>query len=320
MNLECITNIVGILKNEDCCLVELTPIVSLSGLYVDDTTAGRIPLTPAFYKDYELYERLIPDAISEAVNVTRQKLETNLIKKYRQHHSIIGFRDDWTDFVQSTLDWYYSALKPYMYSGPTMRLNKITIYTESGKHTGNIIIYVDGVEVYNGLLSEYKPMNFELKETIYIAYKGDRPRNFKHRGCCGKNGTYQNWINVGSGIAGAPENFVFKETDFSNGIELDVVFDCDAFGSHFCNIDFRNNGFGYAFASLVQLIARKNLAYYILTNDKVTSYLLVSKEEINGIIEYLSNEIERTLNYLPQAYNHSDCFICNGLYKSQILV
>lgn len=318
--MDCINNIVGILKYDDCCLLELDPIDSLSGLYLDDTTAGRIPLNQAFFKNYELYNRIIPDAISEAVNVTRQKLETNLTKKYRQHHSIIGYRDDWTDFVQASSDWYYIALKPYMYSGPTMRLNKIAIYTENGKHTGNIIIYVDGVEVYSGLLSEYKPMNFELKETIYVAYKGSRPRNFKHRGCCGKNGTYVNWVNVGSGIAAAPENFVFKETDFSNGIELDVVFDCDAFGSSFCNIDFLNNGFGYAFASLVQLIARKNLAYYILTNDKVTSYLLVSKDEINGIIEYLSNEIERTLNYLPQSYNHSDCFICNGLYKSQILV
>jgi hypothetical protein len=201
-----------------------------------------------------------------------------------------------------------------------MRLNKIVIYTQNGKHTGNVLVLRDGVELYNGLIGNFEPLNIDFEENIYISYQGDRPRNFKHSGCCGKTGTYRGWVEIGSGTAALTSDFEYTLNNYSNGIELDITFDCNAFGDVFCDLDFKNSGFGYAFASLVQLIARKNLAYYILTNDKLTSYLLVHRDDIMNIINYLTSEIERTLNYLPQAYAGSDCYICNGLYKGQILV
>lgn len=318
--MDCIKNIVGLLKEDDCCLINLNYTESLSGLYLDDTTAGRIPLSVQFFSNYENYERIIPEAINEAINVTRHKLDINLVKKYRQNRSLIGYRDDWTDFVQSTADWYYLSIKPFQINGGTIRLNAITIYTINGKHTGNVLVLRDGTELYNGTIASFVPLNIDMTENIYIAYKGDRPRNFKHTGCCGKTGTYRGWCEIGSGIEAETTDFKHNLSDWSNGIELDVTFDCNGFGSIFCNTDFKNSGFGYAFASLVQMIARKNLAYYILTNDKINSYLLVQKEEINNIIGYLTSEIDKTLNYLPQAYNDSDCYICNGLYKGQILV
>lgn len=318
--MDCIKDIVGLLKYDECCLIGLDYVVSKSGLYLDDTTAGRIPLSVGFFSNYESYNRIIPEAINEAINVTRQKLDLNLTKQYRQNRSIIGYKDDYTNFGESSTDYFYLSIKPKRINGGLMRINAITIYTITGKHTGNVLVISNGVELYNGLIANFTPLNVTFDENIYVAYKGDRPRQFKHTGCCGKTGTYRGWVEIGSDIKELTSQFEHIANDYSNGIELDITFDCNAFSDIFCDIDFKNSGFGYGFASLVQMIARKNLAYYILTNDKVTSYLLVSKEEINGIIGYLVSEIEKTLNYLPQAYSESDCYVCNGLYKGQILV
>ena len=318
--MDCQNNIIGLLKEESCCLVGLDYVESLSGLYLDDTTAGRIPLNVQFFENYENYNRIIPEAFGEAVNLTRARLDLNLVKKYRQNRSLIGYRDDWTNYENAYAGYYFISLKPFQINGGLIRLNAVNIYTSGGKHTGNIVVVRNGVEVYNGLQSAFVPMNFDMTETIYIGYIGDPPRNFKHTGCCGKIGTYRGWCEIGSGKAMTTAEFTHTCNDYSNGIELDVVFDCNAFGPIFCDIDFKNSGFGYAFASLVQNIARKNLAYYVLTNDKISSYLMTHKEELSNIINYLTSQIELTLNYLPQAYNESDCYICNGIYKGQILI
>ena len=317
---DCLSNVVGLIGCENDCLPDLAISESISGLYVDDTTAGHIPLKASFWSDYERIERIIPDAVDEAVRQTRMIVDKKLTRNFRTHNTKIGYKDDYTNFLPSTDGYYMLSIEPKKINGGVIRINSVDIWTINGKHTGIFNVVQDGVATTStSLLWEAK--NYHTESNIYVMYQGDRPRDFLHSGCCGKGSGYSGWAKVGSGVIASMNDAEFLESNYCQGIELNVTFDCNGFSElMWCNVDFENSNFGYAFASLIQLIARKNIAYNVLTSDVITPYLITSKEEVQTIITYLTSEIETTLNFLKESYGHSDCYRCNGMYKGEILI
>lgn len=317
---DCLCNIVGILGADNECLPEIDVVESLSGLYVDDTTAGHIPLKASFWTDYDRIDRIVPDATQEAIKQVKQIIDKKLTRNYRTHNTKIGYKDDYTNFLPATDGYYMMSIRPRKINGGTIRINSVDIWTINGKHTGSFYVVQDGIPTTRTSAS-WEAKNYHSESNIYIMYQGDRPRDFAHSGCCGNGATYTGWADVGGGILESMNDAEFLESSYCHGIELNVTFDCNGFSeSMFCSLDYENSNFGYGFASLVQLIARKNIAYNVLTSDVITPYLITSQEEVKGIIPYLTNEIELTLIYLKESYGHSDCYRCNGMYKGEILI
>jgi len=317
---DCIQNIVGILGAEDECLPDINLETSLSGLYLDDTTAGNIPLKASFWTNYDRIERIIPDAVDEAIKQTRQRIDLKLTRNYKAHNTKIGFKDDFTDYLPATDGYYMMCIRPKKINGGIIRINAIDIWTSGGKHTSDFHVVQDGVPTTK-TSATWEAKNYHSESNIYIMYHGDRPRDFLHKGCCGRGNGYSGWVSIGGGVIESMNDAVYMDSNYCYGVELNVTFDCDGFSeSMFCNLDYEKSNFGYAFAILVQMIARKNIAYNVLTSDVVTPYLITSKEEVKGIITYLTDEIEITLNYLKESYGYSDCYRCNGMYKGEIII
>lgn len=317
--MECLFDIVGLSQDPEVCNLYLLSNESKSGLYIDDTSKGRIPVDQAFFSNTVLLEHLIPQAVNQAIQKIHVACERRLVRHYGVNRCTIGYKDDWTDYLPASTDYYYLCIKGKGIRGGIVQFNKIKIHTQSGLHTGNIVIYSDGAEIYNGNLSDFTPKTISIENDIFIAYKGARPKNFKHTGCCGKYPQYQGYVLVGSGIGATTNDFIYEDSSYSNGIELDVTFDCYPWG-FLCNLDFTKSTFGVVFAKLVQQIARSNIGYWIMTDDKISPYSQVKSEELQVILEYLDQDIQSMLNYLPENLSQSDCFICNGVYKNEILI
>ncbi len=320
--MNCLNNIVGITENPNVCLPIYTQ--SLSGFFLEDTTAGRIPIQPAFYQNTNLIESIIPNAINEALKEIRLATEKRLLRVYNNHITTIGFRNDYTGLMGSTNDWYYLCLKPKNIRGAIMTINSINIFTGNGKFTGNIKILkgMYGEEIlYDGLITEFEKMTIDIShDDVFVAYQSNSaPRNFIHKSCCGKQAGYKNYLWVGSGTVSDLENIQYSDSDYCNGVELSVVFDCDGF-QFIEKLDFQRSPFGIVFAKLVQQIARKNIGYWLLTSENINAYSIAKEDELRMILEYLSNDIQTMINYLPENYDHSDCYRCTGVFKDEILI
>ena len=319
--MECLSEIIGIIKTPTTALPNVTN--SLSGLWLEDTSAGRVPVKAAMYNDTELIESLIPDAITEALTQLRIYTDRNLLKMYSNVHSTIGFSKDYTNYLEQSAGHYFLYLQPRNIKGSIIRIKKIVVHTSAGKHTGDIKLHKGSKELYSGPIGEFEAQTLSLDDTIYISYQGDKPLDFEHTGCCGSTPTHNGYVTVGSGVVDTitelPRNNDLPISNYCHGIEVDVTFDCDAF-SFLCGTDFVRSTFGVVFAKLVQQIARKNIIYWMQTNNKVSAYATCKADVLNNIMEYLIDDIETMLNYLPENYDHSDCYNCNGIYKGEILI
>jgi hypothetical protein len=111
----------------------------------------------------------------------------------------------------------------------------------------------------------------------------------------------------------------FLSSNYCQGIEIKGVLDCDGF-KFIDELNYQTNVFGIVYAKLVQQIARYNIGYWIMTNNKVTPYAMVKEEELTTVMEYLKQDIDTMLKFLPENYDHSDCYVCSGMYKSEILI
>jgi hypothetical protein len=214
-------------------------------------------------------------------------------------------------------------LDPLLQKGGLFTLDSIKIYTENGLHVGQVDVYRGEEVIYTGTVADFTKITIELKDTLFVAYQGDRPRDFQHTACCGRVRKHTSYVAVGSGTV---EGLVFPsnrdllpESVYNNGIELTGTFDCDAF-SFLCNLDFQRTSFGQVFAKLVQQIARKNIAYWLLTNNKKTAYSTCSEQDVRDILVYLIDDIETMIKWLPENYDYSDCYRCNGIAKGEIII
>lgn len=317
------SDIVGISKNPSICLPNES--ISKSGLYLDDTSKGRIPLNHAFWCDNEMLDRVIPEATDQAIKDLRVKIHNRLVQRYTNQKSDIGFKDDFTGGLSGAKNTRYICIMPKSITGGTITIKSIKVYTEGG------MINVSNVRIYKGselLTGVTYPKFIQFNEPIYIVYQSDSlPLNFKHTGCCGKIVTYSGYAYVGSGsfTAGVGNDseiiagLKWYNNDYTQGIYTEVDFDCDPL-IDLCSVDFVRSPFGIVFAKLVQQTARLNIISYMMTNDKVSAYIDAKSEDLEVITAYLNEDINTMLNYLPENYNMSDCYTCNGIYKHEILI
>lgn len=312
----CTSIIVGVQKSTNSCL-PIAPQEPLSGLFLDDMTPGRIPLSAAFYKDTDLALRTMTDAIKEATTQVRMAIDSKLVLLYGHIDTTIGFKDTYTDFLPTSTDYRYLVLRPTGVRGGFVEINKISIRTNVGAYSGSIDVFNGSTNIYSGPLSGFEKKKLDLKDSIYIAYRtNDRPANFSHEPCCGQFIRHSKYVSVSSGTASALElipGAAFFHNRESQGISVDIKFECDPFVS-LCDLDFKRHVFGITFAKLVQQIARKSIALKILTDDKISSYAMVRQAEIEDTLVYLEADINKMLTFLPHNYSHSDCYSCTGTY------
>jgi len=320
--MDCLQNIIGIIETPTAELPNIT--TSDSGLWLEDTSTGRVPVKAAFYNDSARITSIIPDAIKEALKGLMISSDNVMSRIYTQNHSTIGFINDWTGYLTSNEGFYYQWINPKNIKGGLITIKEITIYTDMGTHIGQIDVYKGTSVLYTGLQSSFVPITTDLNEPIFIAYKGDAPRDFAHTACCGRFPTHSGYVSIGGGTVDALVNLPTNDQDFpiSNycyGIEVKCTFDCDPW-SFLCGLDYTRTSFGVVFSKLVQQIARKNIIYWLLTNNKQNSYSICKEEDLRGILVFLTQDIEEMLEYLPENYDHSDCYRCEGIYKSEIYI
>jgi hypothetical protein len=317
----CLNKIVGISQASSTCL-PLTVEEPLSGLYLDDMTPGKLPLNPAFFSNGDLAAKTLNDAISEVQAKSILALDSRLIKVNRYTETTIGFSDTYTGFMQETTSYKYLVLKPKYARGTTVKISKIKIYEFTGLFAGNIHIIQGGETKYTGTAAAFTSLKLDLNKPIFIAYQSSgRARDFLTTPCCGQFIRHSNYVDVSSGyvddLNSLNANIFYNNS--ANGIELEVSFDCNPF-FNICNLDFKNSSFPILFAKLIQQTARLAIGMKILSDDKISSYSLVRRDEINNINEYLANDIQVMLTALPEYYNHSDCYTCSGMYIDSIMI
>jgi hypothetical protein len=316
-------NIIGISKNPNFCVPNESE--SISGLYLDDTSKGRIPLKQGFWADNETLDRVIPEATEQVIKDLRISIHKRLVKRMHNQRSYVGFKDDFTGGLSTVGNTRYLCLMPRNVRGATVSIRDIKVFTEGGQINKSLVKIYKGETLLTGVTY---PLFIEFNEPIFIVYQSTSlPLNFKHTGCCGKIVTYEGYTYVGSGSFNATidneseiiSGLKWYNNDYTQGIYLDVDFDCDPL-IDLCNIDFVRSPFGIVFAKLVQQTARLNIISHILLNDKVTAYVDAKSEDLEVITEYLNQDIQTMLNYLPENYSMSDCYTCNGIYKNEILI
>jgi len=325
--MDCLLNIVGLTKTENNC--EDASEESISGLYLNDTTAGRIPLKTAFWNECEILETVIPDAVNEAITQLQVYTNKRLSKGYREQFTTIGFKSDWNDYLAANSGFYFMLLKPKTIRGGIFTIKEINFHLNVVENVSFKIIQ-DGVNLYNGLRSEFVPMTVNLDNDLFVVFQtANRVKNFGYKGCStcqNKQPTHTGYLQIGSGIVDSLEDLPTNDnsctsylgSSYTYGIEIKGNLDCDGFYM-MCDLDFKRSAFGKTFAYLVQQIARKNIAYWLMTNDKITPYTIAKGDELNTIMTYLIDEIEKSLKYLPEMYDHSDCYVCSGMRKGEIL-
>lgn len=326
MDVTCFNNIVGVSKNECSCLDASGD--SLSGLYLDDVTAGTIPLNQTIFNCNDttitsFLSNVIVSSTHEVLRNLRLEADKSMRKNFVDINTVIGWSDEWTGYLPVTSDWQFISLKPRYTRGMYFKLDKVSIYLESGMFAGNIkVIKQDQTEIYSGAIGSFTPKKFALDQTVYIAYQSNSAaKNITAKQCCGKNPTYPSYVEFGNGTVSSITDVKHTKSDtqlITKGIVAEGQFICDGF-DFICKLDFETN-FGALFANTIQQTARLNLGRWLLTNDKVTNYTLLKKEELVETLEYLQTEIIKNIKYLPLIYHHTDCYSCPGPHKGAILI
>lgn len=312
---DCLDTLVGI-SLDDTCIPEGTTSESISGLWLDDTSKGRVPLKPAFWAKMTEVERIVPDAVNEAMRRLIIATDYRLRRKYGSINAKIGFANNYTSSISTAgSGWRYLVIRPKNIKGSTITIKDVQIFTLSGKVT-EFKVFKGSTEIV-----DYVPGYTTLfDENIYITYQAvSKPLNFKHTTCCGNVATHDGYSYVGSGEVADTANLTWAANDYCMGIQAAVEFTCDPF-SLMCAVNYQKTAFGIVFAKLVQQIARLNIIAYIMTNDNMTPYLIAKGEDLAIITEYLTQDVDKMLNYLPEAYDMTDCYLCDGQYKGEILI
>ena len=310
--------IVGISKTPcDCLGIEETQ--SLSGLYLDDTSHDRIPLSAAIWDCSddginEYFKRLILDSEQETKDNLRLSLDKYLRPRFTNMNFSIPTKKDWTSTKDPLNEFVYISIVPKNFSGNKIKIESIEV---AGLGTNDFFILdSSGETIYQDSLENYQPITLTLDQVYYLGYHSDFPyRNYKFK-CCGNEPIYQSIMQVGSGI-GALEPCTTGLHPY--GIKLQVSSYCDPF-EFLSTLDFINNPFGRVYAKTVQLTARKNFAQWLITSGMDTNYLTTNEDDIRSLIQYYMAEIENRLMWMAQNYNFSNCYFCGGLSKSEIII
>lgn len=168
-------------------------------------------------------------------------------------------------------------------------------------------------------------LNVSANEKLFVVVQSSElitPRNTKFErtessGCCGRRTTitagWATYIDAASYpvTSLSDHESAAKDTVFTNGIQLDVQFACDAY--FLCEgMDFETDTFGRVVAELLVLYSNRQLFGYMLSSDKVNIYTAARSEELIEKDQMLVLEIDERLEWasanLPSTAN--DCYAC----------
>jgi hypothetical protein len=319
----CYNKIIGITETANNCF---NSSESLSGFYLDDMDEGYIPVIQGFYNNKEIIDssllKLIENATKEVIRESHMFFDKYLVKKYMQQVTSIGNINNYTN-VTDAKNVRFLWINPKIQNGGFIVVNKIQIKLQNGNYLGNVKIINEQLNLVDDLnINEIVNYKLPLNKTYYFVYESlIPPLNFNHLACCGQVNKWDKYFGVGSGsFDNDYQNLTPIKNDLCQGIYIDCTLDCDPFLS-LCNVDFKNTNFGISFSHAVKQTARKNFAYWLLTNDKVSPYTMINRDELVGVIDYLKKDIEENLKYLPTVYNITDCYLCKeNFYKSEIII
>jgi hypothetical protein len=309
-------NIIGITRNKIGCL-DIGYTQSKSGLYLDDTGEGRIPLNPAFFGSNDesiksFLETIIADAYGEVMDMLYLQAKEAYVQNIHATQFKVPKKRDWNSRLKAG-NYYYMAIRPFIRRGAYVTIKKITIEDA----TDFMIIDSEGETVYSGSVANFNEYKMQMDQDYFIVYQSEtRPRNYKYK-CCGNAPLYTNFFKTGGGIVESLDDLVFKESEYSHGILLECYGSCDPF-HYVCNIDFANDGWGRLFARILQNVCRLNLANWIINSNVVTPYLLTNKDDILALIEYYGQQIEKRKIAIPALNHYSDCYSCSTIQKGTI--
>jgi hypothetical protein len=321
--MECLENIIGISKSLCCDCLEIYNNESLSGLYLDDTNMGRLPLSAAVYdcsdtSAIDFLTRLIPNAVNEMNELLYRRMDSTLVSNFKDYNFKIPNKLSYSNLLPATTGWYFMSIKPKVVRGTKLKIKSIVIQS----HTGIVkIIDEFGTELYSNTIANFTETTLTLDREYYIAYQSaTRPRDIKFNcNSCSGVPQWNNYFSAGGGIVDDLDNLDHTVSENSYGIQLTAVAQCDSLAP-LCDLDFVNDGWGRVYAMAVLNIARKNFAAWILSSGQITNYVTTNGEELPALIEYYMKEIDDRVKFLPTAYNLTDCYRCGYISKGDILI
>lgn len=321
--MECLEFVIGLSKTGCDCVGLAESTESLSGLYLDDTNMGRLPLSATVFDcsdtaAIDFLNRLVPNAVNEMNELLYRRMESTLVSNFKDYNFKIPNKLSYSNKLPATDGWYFMSIKPKVVRGTKLKITAIGILG----HTGEVkIIDEFGEEFFADTLSNFTETILTLDREYYIAYQSaTRPNDIKFN-CSSCNGTPQ-WMNyfyAGGGIVDDLDNLDHVTSEYSYGVQLTAVAQCDSLAP-LCDLDFENDGWGRVYAMAVLNIARKNLAAWILSSGQITNYVTTNGEELPALIEYYMKEIDDRVKFLPTAYNLTDCYRCGYISKGDILI
>lgn len=320
--MECLNNVIGLSKTGYDCL-NLDASESLSGLYLDDTNMGRLPLSATVFdcsdeQAIDFLERLIPNAVNEMNELLYRRMESTLVANFKDYNFNLPKKPSYSNLLPATDGWYFMSIKPKVVRGTKLKIKSIAI----NGHTGIVkIIDEFGTEIFSNTIANFIETTVTLDREYYIAYQSStRPRDINYDCNCGSGRPqWENYFYAGGGIVDDLDNLDHITSNHSYGIRITAVAQCDSLAP-LCDIDFVNDGWGRVYAMAVLNIARKNLAAWILSSGQITNYVTTNGEELPSLIEFYMKEIDDRVKFLPTAYNLTDCYRCGYISKGDILI
>lgn len=305
------------LSRSGCACLPLPSSQSDSGYYVDDTTDPRIPLNAAIFDCSDpdavtFLNNLIPDAVREM----REKIDLESMTYRTPTSHEVKFN------VPIKIS-YMAPLAVKNYSVLSIRAKapdqvieflKMDVLQYSGiDYTGDILVIQDDEIIHEGAKSTFVGKEFRLTSDLHLVHTGTASKDMKFK-CCGKVYACANLIDFGSGGFGNLDEIVFKETDsesYTEGFVFEARVRCDSY-MWMEDINFKTHPWGNTFARGVQLVARKNLAKWIISSGKITTYLTMMEDNLDNIIISLEGEIAWRAKFLAEKNNYSSCYYCSS--------
>lgn len=309
-------NIIGLTRQEDNCLgIEYTQ--SKSGLYLDDTTEGRLPLSPSFFLDRNddiaaFLKQVIADSFTETKDILYQEIATNYFME-KSSNFVCPKRMNGNSRL-SAGTWYFMAIKPYYRRGGYIRIDKVVIETAS-----SFKIIDESLEtLYDGTINDFQPMTLQMDQCYFIAYQSEsRPYNHKYV-CCNKQPEWLRYMKGGGGSVSDLADLEWKQSEYSHGVQIHGYGSCDPLWN-LCDLDFKTDGYARVFARLLLMVTRKNLAEWMVNSDLVSPYILTNREDIQALITYYNAEIKDRREFLPTVNHNSDCYQCGASMMGSII-
>ena len=313
--MECLNNIVGITR-QNCVCLNINQSTSISGLFLDDMTMGRIPLAATVWDCADnditsILTRLVPDAVKEVnrrLYASFDQHQRPLVRGYNGH---IPSKSEGGTLQNATTYEIKINVKPI--NGMVVILNTVKI---KSLDVGDLFTMTqpDGIVNYYMFLNEN--INIKLSEPgeYTLTFTAPNTPNDATRFDCNCSGkpAWSQYLTLKSTAKDNGGNVIYNDTNYSFGFSTDISIYCDPL-KNLCNLDFKNDVWALNYANTVLMTARKNLAAWLISSGKVTSYLITNEENLNDIIAYNEAQIQEMINYLPKVQRITDCYACDAM-------